>query len=141
MVQCVVPMPQLSILLTSNLQHATIISFALESHIMGMARSDYDEITSISVDGSGKDKNLKQSFLIPARFREVSSSPSQRTANIMLAWVSDDWVWTLVDFERLARFYIVSRDLPWSSADIQPNSAVSKFLFCLPHRTVDLSNL
>lgn len=126
-------MPQSIPLTLFNLQHATIISFALESHIMGMKRSDYDEITSFSVDGSsGKERNLKHSFLIPDRFHEGSSSPSKRTVNILLAWVSDDWVWVLVDFARLARFYIISRDIPWSSADIQPNSDVSKFpCFCL----------
>lgn len=92
---------------------------------MGMTRSDYDEITAVSVDGTGEDGNLKQSFLIPSRFTEASSSYSlERTINIMVAWVSDCWVWALVDFSRLARFYILSRDLPWSSADINPNSAV-----------------
>lgn len=96
---------------------------------MGMPRSDYDEITSFSRDGNGKEKNLVHSFLVPPRLHEASSSPSERTVNIMLAWISDDWVWALVDFERLARFYIISRDIPWSSADINPNSVVSKSVY------------
>lgn len=96
---------------------------------MGMPRSDYDEITSVSQDGTGEHKNLKQSFLVPSRLHEASSSSSKRTVNIMLAWISDDWVWALVDVERLARFYIISRDIPWSSVDIKPESAVSNSVY------------
>lgn len=100
---------------------------------MGMSRSDYDEITAFSVDGTGQNQNLKQSFVVPPRFCEPFSSPSlEHTVNIMLAWVSDSWVWALVDFKRLARFYIVSRDRPWSSADINPKSSVkNKYIIAI----------
>lgn len=102
---------------------------------MGMRRSVYDEIISTSIDGTNSDRaNIQQSFVVPSRFRETASSPVPHTINIFAAWVSDAWVWALVDFDRLVRFYVISRDEPWSSSDIQPGSSVSgKPLFKSPH--------
>ncbi|KAF7969568.1 hypothetical protein HWV62_26931 [Athelia sp. TMB] len=106
--------------------HATVISFALEAHLMGMKRIDYDEIISASVPGSDADRgHLHHGFVVPERFREPNSSPTQsRTVNIFLAWVSEEWVWALVDFARLVRFYVISRDARWSREDITPSSHI-----------------
>lgn len=102
---------------------------------MGMKRCVYDEIISTSVDGTSADRaNIQQSFVVPSRFCEATSSTARRTINILAAWISNEWVWALVDFDRLARFHVISRDEPWSSADIQPDSLVSsKPLSNLPH--------
>ncbi|KAF7967022.1 hypothetical protein HWV62_36223 [Athelia sp. TMB] len=107
-------------------QHATVISFALEAHIIGMKRSDFDDIISVSVPGSNKKKShLQHSFVVPSRFHEsTSSSATQRTVNIFIAWVSEDWVWALVDFSRLVRFYIISRNIEWTAGDLKPDSLV-----------------
>ena len=91
-----------------------------------MKRADFDDIISASVPGSNKEKShLQHSFVVPSRFHEsTSSSAHLRTANIFIAWVSDDWVWALVDFSRLVRFYIISRTIEWTSKDLKPDSLV-----------------
>ncbi|KAF7966024.1 hypothetical protein HWV62_40459 [Athelia sp. TMB] len=107
-------------------QHATVISFALEAHIIGMKRSDFDDIISVSVPGSNKEKShLQHSFVVPSRFHEsTSSSATRRTVNIFIAWVSEDWVWALVNFSCLVRFYIISRNIEWTAGDLKPDSLV-----------------
>lgn len=94
---------------------------------MGMSRACYDEIVATSVPGSNAVKGSRQhSFPVPRRFHELwSSHPEKaRTVNIFLAWVSLTWVWALVDFSRLVRFYVISRDMPWTPSDMLPDSQV-----------------
>lgn len=94
---------------------------------MGMTKACYDEIVATSITGSNADRGDRQhSFSVPTRFHaETSSKPDKpRTVNIFLAWVADTWVWSLVDFSRLVRFQVVSRDEPWSTADLLPASPV-----------------
>lgn len=108
-------------------QHAITVSFGLEAHIMGMTKACFDEIVSTSITGSNVDRGDRQhSFLVPRRFNEESSSnpDKPRTVNIFLAWVSQSWVWALVDFSRLVRFQVVSRDKHWSLDDMIPASTV-----------------
>lgn len=98
---------------------------------MGMTRTCYDEIVASSVSGSNVARGERQhSFPVPRRFHEESSSKpdNPRTVNIFLAWVADSWVWALVDFSRLVRFQVVSRDSPWTSIDLMPDSPVMHLL-------------
>lgn len=103
---------------------------------MGMSRACFDEIIANSVPGSNATKGDRQhSFLVPRRFHEHwSSHPEKtRTVNIFLAWVSQFWVWALVDFSRLVRFHVVSRDLPWKVTDLMPGSQVTITFPCANH--------
>lgn len=122
----------MSISSTNWPQHAVTISFGLEAHIMGMTKACYDEIVATSITGSNADRGQRQhSFPVPRRFNEESSSKPDkpRTVNIFLAWVAESWVWALVDFSRLVRFQVVSRDEAWSSVDLIPTSPVMHTYF------------
>lgn len=93
-----------------------------------MTRACFDEVVATSVPGSnGARADQQRSFPVPLRFNEPSSSHPDRprTINIFLAWVSSSWVWALVDFSRLVRFLVVSRDKPWDNVDIMAGSTVN----------------
>lgn len=109
-------------------QHAMVIRFGLEANIIGMPRNIYEEIIAHHISGSNKnaDKaaNLR-SFLIPERFKTNCSSSAMRTINILFAFVSDIWVWAIVDFVRLAQGHVISRDIFWDVHDFDTSSQVS----------------
>lgn len=95
---------------------------------MGMTRACFDEVVAASVPGSnGARANQQHSFTVPLRFNEPWSSHPERPRmiNIFLAWVSPTWVWALVDFSRLVRFLVVSRNEPWEGVDIKAGSTVN----------------
>lgn len=115
-----------------------LIHFGLEAHIVGMSRADYDEIISRDVPGSNSDEakaSLLRSFHMPERFTEPdSSNPDEpRTVNIFAAFVSDFGVLVIIDFSRLVRLHVISRNMPWTASDFLPSSPVSHvFLIALP---------
>jgi hypothetical protein len=87
------------------------------------------EITHKCVPGPNKDRNKAakmRSFPIPERFiEEHSKDKINRVCNIFLALISDTNVWVLIDFARLVRLHIVSRDRPWIAEEFVPASPVS----------------
>jgi len=114
-------------------KHAVSISFALESHLMGMKRAIFDKLIRNCIAGPNSDRRkaeLLRTFTIPDELIEDNSSPSNCTVNIFAAWISKDYVWVLVDFARLVRLHVISRDRVWTKADLNPASSVSKKLSC-----------
>lgn len=109
------------------LKHAMVIRFGLEGNVIGMPRDVYNEIIAHDVPGPNstteKANNLR-SFAIPERFKSPCSSGAVRTINILFAFVSDIWVWTIVDFTRLAQGHVISRDKFWNSQDFDTSSKV-----------------
>src|ERR1700733_7854824 len=77
-------------------QHAVTISFALESHLMGMKRRVFDELIHQCISGPNSDPKkaeLLRTFKIPEYLIEEHSSSSNRTINIFAAWISKEYVW------------------------------------------------
>jgi hypothetical protein len=100
---------------------------------MGMKRPIFDKLICNCIPGPNSDRRkaeLLRTFTIPNEFSEDNSSPSNRTVNIFAAWISKDYVWVLVDFARLVRLHVISRDQVWTKADLDPASFVSKKLSC-----------
>lgn len=121
-------LPSLSSHLLYN-QHAVTIHFGLEAHIIGMPRSVYSEIIQNDIPGPSEDPERAEtvrSFVIPPRFTVKNSSPNTtRTINILAAFVSPEWAWALVDFVRLGRFHVTSRDEVFTASDFDTTSLVS----------------
>jgi hypothetical protein len=95
---------------------------------MGMKHRVFDELLHNCVPGPNSDRKkaeLLRSFKIPADLIEENSSSSNRTVNIFAAWISKEYVWVLVDFARLVRFHILSRNQIWSKDDVCPTSPVT----------------
>ncbi|RDB27826.1 hypothetical protein Hypma_002116 [Hypsizygus marmoreus] len=107
--------------------HALLIHFGLEAHIMCLDKPLYTEIVSKDIPGPNLDPDKAdaiRSFVIPDRLIVPGSSPVRpRTINIFAAFVSDKRVWIVCDFARLIRLHVISRDAPWTKADLTPSSA------------------
>lgn len=110
-------------------QHAVTIHFGLEAHIIGMPRNVYSEIIQNDIPGPNEDPEraeMVRSFIIPPRFTVKNSSPNTtRTINILVAFVSSEWAWALVDFVRLGRVHVTSRDKVYTASDFDVTSPVS----------------
>lgn len=110
-------------------QHALLLHFGLEAHLLRLRRPDYDEIVSHDVPGPNPDgpkSKLLRSFVMPDRFITPKSSNNgkERTVNILAAFISDTEALPLVDFARLARIHVISRDDIWTELDLDPSSPV-----------------
>lgn len=95
-----------------------MIHFGLEAHIICLTHDDYREIIQDDIPGPNADKtkaNLLRSFPMPQHFiNKNSSSPEKpRTINIFAAFVSSARVWAIVDFSRLVRLHVISKDEIW----------------------------
>lgn len=106
-----------------------VINFGLEAHIIGMSKEIYDHIISKNIPGTNADLNkseLLRSFVFPEEYIEPGSSARRpRRINIFAAFVSDEWVWALMDFSRLVQMHVISRDRPWEASDFLVSSPVS----------------
>lgn len=96
-----------------------------------MPRSVYADIIQNDIAGRTEQREDKfRSFVIPSRWTIKNSSPTDpRTINILAAFVSPMWVWALVDFTRLARFHVTSRDQFYTASDFVVRSPVWLALF------------
>lgn len=114
-----------------NKQHSMLIHFGLEGHLVHLTRADYDEIIQNDVEGSNNDlsKAAKlRSFTLPGRFTDKHSwKPDEpRTINILGGFVSKEDAWISVDFSRLAKMHVKSRNRTWTGQDFSMESPVSK---------------
>lgn len=93
-----------------------------------MPRSVYNEIVQNDIPGPNEDPERAdkvRSFVIPPRFTVKNSSPNTlRTINILAAFVSPNWAWAIVDFVRLGRIHIISRDQVYTALDFDVTSPV-----------------
>lgn len=93
-----------------------------------MPRSVYSEIIRNDIPGPHENPERAEtvrSFVIPPRFTVKNSSPNTtRTINILAAFVSPIWAWALVDFVRLGRFNVSSRDKAFTASDFDLTSPV-----------------
>lgn len=105
------------------------ISFGLEAHITGMSRDVYNQLISKSIPGTNADLKksaLLRTFAFPEEYIIPGSSARRpRRINIFAAFVSDEWAWVLIDFTRLVRMHVISRDQPWEESDFDVSSPVS----------------
>lgn len=117
-------------------QRKISIHFSLQGTILGMTRDQYEQIIATDEERpSEKKPDFKPySYLIPntPEFVTMDSSESPRRINIFAAIVSEDWVWVVVDWSRMARCHIDLRQRPWTAGDFRPESAVSAFI-CLTY--------
>ncbi|KAI5830837.1 hypothetical protein K523DRAFT_415528 [Schizophyllum commune Tattone D] len=108
--------------------HCIVFRFGPEGHLMRFTRKDFDEVISVDVPGTNKNKSKAarlRSFKVPKRFCEaLSSSTDDRTVNILAALVLDDWVWAVVDFARLVQMHVVSIGRHFVKGDMQAGSAM-----------------
>jgi hypothetical protein len=113
------------------LQHLAMCHLGLEAHWICMTPAQLDEITSTCIPGPNKNKSKAsqmRSFPIPDKFIEQNSNNKElRSCNIFLSLCSDTNAWALVDFARLLRIHIVSRDRVWSQVDFTVGSPVSTY--------------
>ncbi|KAG6836526.1 hypothetical protein H0H93_007135 [Arthromyces matolae] len=108
--------------------HALLIHFGLEAHLVACSRRDYDDLVREDVPGPNEDpekSQLLRSFVMPRRFVEPSSrnSDQPRFINIFAAFISTEKAFMIVDFSRLVRLHIISRDRPWTPSDMEPSSS------------------
>ncbi|KII83447.1 hypothetical protein PLICRDRAFT_119413 [Plicaturopsis crispa FD-325 SS-3] len=108
-------------------QHAMILSFGLQSSVIGMSLDTYREILSQEQDGTNADPEkakVLRSFRIPDKFIVPGSAEVDRKINIFAAAVStaSAWVWAVSDFNRIVRMRVVSRDKPFEADDLKPGS-------------------
>lgn len=118
-----------------TLQRNISVHSALEGTAVGMTRDQFNRIIAHDeLRPSGKHHQYSNySFQIPdtREFVTIGSAPKPRRANIFAAIVSDDWVWALVDQQRLLRCHLRLRKQPWTVSDLNPNSVVSIYLFLI----------
>jgi hypothetical protein len=92
--------------------------------------------TIMANDAPGPNPNKKKSQklrsrVVPEDLHVPGSKPlgksGRRLINVFLAVICPhrNLVWALLDFSRLVRLHIISRDVPWKVEDIHPNSPVS----------------
>ncbi|KAG6836640.1 hypothetical protein H0H93_005577 [Arthromyces matolae] len=108
--------------------HALLIHFGLEAHLVACSRRDYDDLVREDVPGPNEDpekSQLLRSFVMPRRFIEPSSrhSDQPRFINIFAAFISAEKAFMIVDFSRLVRLHVISRDRPWTPSDMEPSSS------------------
>lgn len=126
-------------------QHAVTISLGLEANIQGFLRPEYDAmIAQGSTPGPNKDRakaELLRCFKLPAQYSMENSSPNMnRQTGIHVAWISDKYVWALLDFSRFTRIAITSRNSTWTQDDLTPGSQVSDLhILCHPLWSIHLS--
>ncbi|RDB22952.1 hypothetical protein Hypma_009804 [Hypsizygus marmoreus] len=109
-----------------NNNHALLIHFGLEAHLMCVPISLYRKIVAHDIPGPNQDSekaNLIRSFVLPDKTIVPGSSPVRpRTINIFAAFVSNKHAWIICDFSRLVRLHVVSRNDVWTQDDLQPSS-------------------
>ena len=132
-----------------SIQHAAVISFGLEAHVVRVSRSDFEEIVDPSRDCPGPVKPgrtaaeraehvakaaIMRSWKLPLRFNEPGSrdSDKERLFHFPLALICDRDVWLFVDFVRLIQFRITSYMRPFCDEDLKPGSPVSDLIAFLP---------
>lgn len=109
------------------MQHAVTISFGLELHIMGMPQAAYEETICDCIPGPNGNRhkaNLLRTFVVPQQFIEEHSSKRKCTVNILAAWISDQYVWILVDFTHLVCFHVFSQVTQFSHDELYPELKV-----------------
>jgi hypothetical protein len=102
----------------------------LEAHLLRIPIDDYREIIGESVPGTNKNRSKAKKlrdFALPARFTEQFSKDEDvaRRLRLHFAVVGDEYAWGGVDFNRLIRFHVISRDQLWTQDDLTPSSPVS----------------
>ncbi|KAH7911440.1 hypothetical protein BJ138DRAFT_1113204 [Hygrophoropsis aurantiaca] len=109
--------------------HLVTISLGLEANIIGMSATDFNEIIKDDQPGPNKNRTKAQklrTFPLPQRFYDPGTSPNtKRTVNIFMAFISEraNYVWVLVDFARIVRMNVISRERHWCSSDLLPGSS------------------
>ncbi|KII82931.1 hypothetical protein PLICRDRAFT_120079, partial [Plicaturopsis crispa FD-325 SS-3] len=109
-------------------QHATLLSFGLQSSIIGMPEPTYRELLSLEQDSTNTDSEkakILRSFRIPDRFTIAGSADlGDRKINIFAVFVSiaSAWVWVVSDFNRIVQMHVISRDKPFEANDLKPGS-------------------
>lgn len=98
-----------------------------------MKRTYYDEIISKDVPGQNADKSkaeVLRTFEIPERFvNDKSANPTKkRYVNVLAAMVSETEAVLVVDFSRLSRLHVISKDSAWEETDMDPSSPVRTLL-------------
>lgn len=123
---------QLNFLITKFcVQRKISVHFSLQGTILGMTRRQYEKIIANDEEcPSEKKPHFKPySYIIPntSEFVSEDSSDSPRRINIMASIISQDWVWVIVDWSRMARCHLTLRKRPWTASDFRPESAVGTF--------------
>lgn len=117
-------------------KHCITVHWGLEGHPIRLSRDYFDEITSHTVPGplsksnstsaaKGKANKLRQ-FLVPSDLNDPLSknAATQRHIRIFAAIVCPTVVFAIIDFARLVRIFITSRDEPWKEQDFMVGSNV-----------------
>lgn len=104
-----------------------------------MPRKLYSEIISKDVPGADQERgDSVRSFQLPGHLTVPGSSKTtHRTVNIHAAFVSDLWVWAIVDFTRFLLLHVISRDQFWEATDFQMISAVSSCILIFVFKISD----
>ncbi|KAJ6459765.1 hypothetical protein C8R47DRAFT_1081163 [Mycena vitilis] len=107
--------------------HALVCHMSLEGNLRTMSRPDFDELVSICVPGSNKDRAKAakmRSFRVPARFIDPGSRGKGLTVNVSAAVVSSHTAIVLLDYSRMSRVHIVSMAQKFTEDDLAPGSEV-----------------
>ncbi|KAI0772214.1 hypothetical protein BC629DRAFT_1702289 [Irpex lacteus] len=121
-----------SILAVAAGHHLWLVDFMTDGNVMSVSTADYRAIAARSQDvpgtgGEDDDTEQPRSFAIPDQYKDPQSAHPEalRRLNIFFAFeCSDDTVWLFVDHTRLIRFHVFSRGVPWTAADLNPDSQI-----------------
>lgn len=113
------------------LQHAAFVLHTLEAHWVQVTVEDYAALRQGEINGPNPSRTKAarmRSYRQLDKFiekREGDTTEKDNTVVMLLAVVTDDSAWILVDFARLARVHIVTRGTYWTANDLAPDAQVS----------------
>jgi hypothetical protein len=94
---------------------------------------DFDKIVALCQPGPNADKRKAEQlrrFAVPSEFVEpATNDPEGQSLTVFAAIVGEQDVWALVDFSRLVRIHIISRDAVWRGEELELGYKVCHLFF------------
>lgn len=117
-------------------QHAAVIHFGLEAHIVPMSTKQLDALVTVDRAGPNKSKAKAEklrTFDVPFSFitpnSKADANGRQTHAVVIAALVTSTQAFAFLDFSRMLRLHFISIGRHWTQSDVSPGSSVRLSLF------------